>query len=70
MIFRWRPCSTRRITTVRQPVQEIAGLAVQLILRQISRRSSDEATHKLVEPTLIVRESCAPHQGAQMPIAK
>jgi LacI family transcriptional regulator len=58
------------ITTVRQPVQEIAGLAVQLIQRRISRSSADEVTHKLVEPSLIVRESCVPYLKAQMAIAK
>jgi len=59
------------VTTVRQPVGEIAGLAVQLIKRRLPTHSPiEQAIHKIVEPTLIVRASCKPYQGTQLAPAK
>jgi LacI family transcriptional regulator len=54
------------LTTVRQPVREMAELALSLLLRRLSREPGGEAIHRLVEPTLIVRDSCAPYSGADM----
>ena len=54
------------LTTVRQPVREMAELALRLLLRRLSREPNGEAIHRLLEPTLIVRESCAPYRGAGM----
>ena len=48
------------LTTIRQPVREIAEHAVNILHRRILREPVKEAVHRLVEPTLIVRESCAP----------
>ena len=52
------------LTTVRQPVREMAEQALHILLRRISRQPTSEAIHRLVEPTLIVRESCAPYAKA------
>jgi len=49
-----------RITSVRQPVREMAQLALRLFLRRLSGGKSVEAAHNVVEPTLILRDSCAP----------
>jgi LacI family transcriptional regulator len=54
------------VTTVRQPVREIAELALRLLLRRLSGEPIAEPTHRLVEPTLIVRESCAPYARADV----
>jgi LacI family transcriptional regulator len=48
------------LTTIRQPVREMAGLALDLLLRRLSGDPPVGPTHRLVEPILIVRESCAP----------
>ena len=48
------------LTTVRQTVREMAGLALHLLLRRLSGDQPATPTHRLVEPMLIVRESCAP----------
>lgn len=49
-----------RITSVRQPVREMAELSLQLLLRRMTSGKAGEAEHHLLEPTLIVRDSCAP----------
>ena len=51
------------LTTVRQPVREMAEEALRILWRRISREPANEAVHRLIEPTLIVRESCAPYAG-------
>jgi LacI family transcriptional regulator len=48
------------LSTVRQPIQEIAKLAVDLLLRRLSGDPPAGPTHRLLEPMLIVRDSCAP----------
>jgi LacI family transcriptional regulator len=50
-----------RMTSVRQPVREMAHLSVQLLLRRINSDQNIEAEHHVVEPTLIVRDSCTPY---------
>lgn len=47
------------ITAVRQPVHEMARIAFRLLLRRLGGKEL-EAAHGVVEPTLIVRDSCAP----------
>jgi LacI family transcriptional regulator len=50
-----------RLTTVRQPVREIAEQALRLLLRRLSDPSIRSApSHLVVEPMLIVRDSCRP----------
>ena len=44
-----------RITSVRQPVREMAELSLQLLLRRMTSGKDAEAEHHLLEPTLIVR---------------
>ena len=48
------------LTAVRQPVREIAEQALRLLLRRLSGDKSHAPIHSIVEPTLIVRDSCAP----------
>src|SRR5262249_49398254 len=58
----WTTAFRPQLTTVRQPVREMGLEAVRLLVDRIVRRS-DEAPKRLVlQPTLIVRESCAPMQ--------
>jgi LacI family transcriptional regulator len=49
-----------RMTSVRQPVGEMAKVALRLLLRRIAPEKT-EAVHTVVEPTLVVRDSCAPY---------
>ena len=50
-----------RITAVRQPIREMAQAALDLLIRRLSLGADAEPRHDVVEPTLIVRDSCAPH---------
>lgn len=52
-----------RMTTVRQPVREIAEQALRLLLRRMGGEKAAEPAHVQVEPLLIVRESCAPYKA-------
>ncbi len=56
-----------RITSVRQPVREMAELSLQLLLRRMTSGKEAEAEHHLLEPTLIVRDSCAPWVPVTVP---
>jgi LacI family transcriptional regulator len=49
-----------RMTSVRQPVREMAQLSLQLLLRRLGGERNAEAEHHVLEPTLIVRDSCTP----------
>ena len=49
-----------RMTAVRQPIREMAQAALNLLLRRLSLGSVAEPRHDVVEPTLMVRDSCAP----------
>jgi LacI family transcriptional regulator len=49
-----------RITSVRQPIAEMAKAALKLLLRRMSLGMAADPRHDVVEPTLIVRDSCAP----------
>jgi LacI family transcriptional regulator len=64
-----------RMTSVRQPVREMAQLSLQLLLRRMTSDKAAEAEHHVLEPTLIVRDSCAPSvptglpAGSRLPVA-
>lgn len=48
------------LTTVRQPIEEIGKKAVELLLEMIKEESApDPLPQFLIEPELVVRESCA-----------
>jgi LacI family transcriptional regulator len=49
-----------RITSVRQPIAEMAKAALKLLLRRMSLGATADPRHDVLEPTLIVRDSCAP----------
>lgn len=61
--FSWSTAFRPRLTTVRQPVREIGVEAVRLVVDRITRSSDDPAKRLVLQPTLIVRESCAPRQS-------
>ena len=52
-----------RMTAVRQPIREMAQAALDLLIRRLSLGADAEPRHDVVEPTLIVRDSCAPHSA-------
>ena len=62
--FPWANAFTPRLTLVRQPVEEIGKTAVQLLLDR--RKDDDERppVHRVLKPTLVVRDSCARFQPA------
>jgi LacI family transcriptional regulator len=56
----WATAFRPRLTTVRQPVREMGLEAVRLLVDRIARNSDEPAKRLVLQPTLIVRESCAP----------
>ncbi len=52
---------TPRLTTIRQPLQEMGGVAAGLLLQKLSEQRVAETTK--VEPELMVRESTGPVRG-------
>jgi LacI family transcriptional regulator len=58
--FPLAPVFNPAITTVRQPIREMARLALDLLLERLSGDEPHGPIHRLLEPMLIVRESCAP----------
>ena len=57
---------TINLTTVAQPKFEIGILAVQLLIRAIEEGNSATQHRKIIEPTLVVRNTCAaPNPGRQ-----
>lgn len=48
------------LTTVRQPIEELARHAVRQLLDRIQGASTEPAGHKMVPPELVVRSSTAP----------
>jgi LacI family transcriptional regulator len=51
------------VTTVRQPIREMAEAALRLLLQRLAGETDRAATHLQFQPTLIVRESCAPYRA-------
>ncbi len=50
------------LTSVRQPVRDMAQLSLKLLLRRLTKNGQQlEAEHHVMEPTFVVRESCKPH---------
>jgi len=58
--FTWGTAFRPRLTTVVQPVREMGLEAVRLLVDRITRGSAESAKRLTLQPTLIVRESCAP----------
>ncbi len=58
--FSWSTAFRPRLTTVRQPTREIGLEAVRLLVDRIARPSQEPAKRIVMQPTLIVRESCSP----------
>ena len=56
--FEWASVFRPRLTTVRQPVYAIGETATRLLVDRIERKRSGAATELLLQPTLVVRESC------------
>jgi DNA-binding LacI/PurR family transcriptional regulator len=48
---------TPRLTTIRQPLQQMGSIAATLLLRKIDKAKIPEISH--VDPELVVRESTA-----------
>jgi DNA-binding LacI/PurR family transcriptional regulator len=52
---------TPSLTTIHQPIEEIGRKAVELVLQKVADNSIfDTAQQILMEPRLIIRQSCAP----------
>ena len=58
--FNWSTAFRPQLTTVRQPVREMGLEAVRLLVDRITRNGAEPARRLVLQPTLIVRESCAP----------
>ena len=56
------------LTTVRQPIDEMARLAVARVLDGAVEHGGPNDRLRLVEPTLIVRDSCAPPSTGEPPL--
>jgi len=57
--FPWANAFTPRLTLVRQPVEEIGKAAVQLLLDRRKDDGDRPPVHRVLKPTLVVRDSCA-----------
>jgi LacI family transcriptional regulator len=58
--FRWANAFTPRLTTVSQPVAKFGGTAVRLLLERLSGVVPPGPVREVMEPALIVRDSCVP----------
>jgi LacI family transcriptional regulator len=58
--FPWANAFTPRLTTVRQPIAEFSAHALRLLLHRITHGASTPYARLALEPSLIVRDSCAP----------
>jgi LacI family transcriptional regulator len=68
--FPWANAFTPRLTTVRQPVEEFADNALRLLLRRLSIGQGQPASKVILEPTLILRDSCIPLNDGRMQIPR
>lgn len=57
--FPWADAFRPRMTTVRQPVREIAETAVRLLLARMSGTAPREPVRRILRASLIARDSCA-----------
>ena len=60
--FPWANAFIPRLTLVRQPVEEIGKTAVQLLLDRRKDTVDRPPVHRVLRPTLMVRDSCARFQ--------
>jgi LacI family transcriptional regulator len=67
--FPWANAFTPRLTTVRQPIAEFSDNALRLLLARITHGAAMPYARLALEPSLIVRDSCAPI-GATKPRSK
>jgi len=56
--FDWAVAFRPRLTTIRQPVRDIAGAAYQLLQRRLARKDAPP-DHRVFQVELMVRDSCA-----------
>jgi len=61
--FIWINAFRPRLTTISQPMAEMGAEAVRLLVERLSGASDDPPHRVIMQPTLIVRESCAPYRG-------
>jgi LacI family transcriptional regulator len=61
--FVWVNAFRPRLTTVSQPMAEMGAEAVRLLVERLSGASEDPPHRIIMQPTLIVRESCAPYHA-------
>jgi LacI family transcriptional regulator len=61
--FVWVNSFRPRLTTVSQPMAEMGAEAVRLLVERLSGASEDPPHRITMQPTLIVRESCAPYHA-------
>jgi LacI family transcriptional regulator len=61
--FNWSTAFRPRLTTVQQPVREMGVEAVRLLIDRITRAPIEPPKRIVLQPTLVVRESCAPARG-------
>lgn len=54
------PLASPPLTTVRQPLREMLGLAVPLLIRRVNGRADGPAEHQTIDAELIVRASTGP----------
>ena len=59
----WANAFRPRLTTVRQPVNEMGTGAVRLLIERVTRPSDEPPKRLVLPPTLIVRDSCMPLSG-------
>jgi LacI family transcriptional regulator len=49
------------LTTIRQPIEKLGATAVELLLEMVEEKSVPKPLPRfLIEPELVVRDSCAP----------
>lgn len=53
------------LTTVAQPVEEVASVAVDMLFSRMNEGDSAETKNVSVKPHLVVRESCGGNQGGR-----
>lgn len=58
--FPWANAFTPRLTTVRQPIADFSANALRLLLHRITHGAATPYARLALEPSLVVRDSCAP----------
>jgi LacI family transcriptional regulator len=53
----WMEVVASPLSTIRQPIEEMAGLATELLLECLSGREPSDAMHTL-ESSIVIRHSC------------